>query len=120
MKAAQAAAAEYNARIRRAEYLASAHPFAAEVLRFYSRLAARIAVGLLGTGRKRPTAWPLRGVCSARFHPANYRTLCFSNNRGSCFEHPARLSALRRAAAARRSAARRRWRQAADVVLVLF
>jgi FdhE protein len=39
MKAAQAAAAEYDARIRRAEYLASAHPFAAEVLRFYSRLA---------------------------------------------------------------------------------
>ncbi len=39
MKAAQAAGAEYDARIRRAEYLASAHPFAAEVLRFYSRLA---------------------------------------------------------------------------------
>src|SRR5258707_810528 len=39
MKAAQAVAAEYDARIRRAEYLASAHPFAAEVLRFYSRLA---------------------------------------------------------------------------------
>jgi len=39
MKAAQAAAAEYDARIRRAEYLASAHAFAAEVLRFYSRLA---------------------------------------------------------------------------------
>src|SRR5258708_10679113 len=39
MKAAQAATAEYDARIRRAEYLASAHPFAAEVLRFYSRLA---------------------------------------------------------------------------------
>src|SRR5260370_16741591 len=39
MKAAQAAAAEYDARIRRAEYLASTHPFAAEVLRFYSRLA---------------------------------------------------------------------------------
>src|SRR6267154_2549164 len=38
MQAAQAAAAEYDARIRRAEYLASAHPFAAEVLRFYSRL----------------------------------------------------------------------------------
>src|SRR5258706_14625960 len=39
MKPAQAAAAEYDARIHRAEYLASAHPFAAEVLRFYSRLA---------------------------------------------------------------------------------
>src|SRR5438309_9077570 len=39
MKAAQAAAAEYEARIQRAEYLASIHPFAAEVLRFYSRLA---------------------------------------------------------------------------------
>src|SRR5258705_1624868 len=39
MKAAQAAAAEYDARIRRAEYMGSAHPFAVEVLRFYSRLA---------------------------------------------------------------------------------
>lgn len=39
MKAAQAAGAGYDARIGRAEYLASAHPFAAEVLRFYSRLA---------------------------------------------------------------------------------
>jgi FdhE protein len=39
MKAAQAAGAEYDVRIRRAEYLASAHPFAAEVLRFYLRLA---------------------------------------------------------------------------------
>jgi FdhE protein len=39
MKAAQAAGAEYDARIRRANYLASAHPFAEEVLRFYSRLA---------------------------------------------------------------------------------
>ena len=39
MKDAQAAGAEYEVRIRRAEYLASAHPFAAEVLRFYSRLA---------------------------------------------------------------------------------
>src|SRR5258708_39496878 len=39
MKGAKAGAAEYSARIRRAEYLGSAHPFAAEVLRFYSRLA---------------------------------------------------------------------------------
>jgi FdhE protein len=39
MKAAQAAGPEYDARIRRADYLASAHPFAEEVLRFYSRLA---------------------------------------------------------------------------------
>ena len=39
MKAAQVGAGEYNARIRRAEYLASKHPFAAEVLRFYSRVA---------------------------------------------------------------------------------
>lgn len=39
MKAAQAGGAEYDARIRRADYLASAHPFAGEVLRFYSRLA---------------------------------------------------------------------------------
>jgi len=39
MKAAQAVAAEYDARIRRAEYLASTYPFAEEVLRFYSRLA---------------------------------------------------------------------------------
>src|SRR5258708_40271308 len=56
MKAAQAAAAEYDARIRRAEYLASAHPFAAEVLRFYSRLAEfqktfyREIKGDVGTG----------------------------------------------------------------------
>jgi len=39
MKAAQVGAGEYDARIRRAEYLASQHPFAAEVLRFYSRVA---------------------------------------------------------------------------------
>jgi FdhE protein len=31
---------DYSARIRRAEYLAAAHPFAAEVLRFYLRIAA--------------------------------------------------------------------------------
>jgi formate dehydrogenase accessory protein FdhE len=39
MKAAQLGRTEYDARIRRAEYLASQHPFAAEVLRFYSRIA---------------------------------------------------------------------------------
>jgi FdhE protein len=39
MKAAQVGAAEYDARIRRAELLARKHPFAAEVLRFYSRVA---------------------------------------------------------------------------------
>ena len=39
MKAAQLARTEYDARIRRAEYIASKHPFAAEVLRFYSRIA---------------------------------------------------------------------------------
>src|SRR5258708_4270600 len=39
MKAAQLGAGEYDARIRRAEHLASKHPFAAEVLRFYSRVA---------------------------------------------------------------------------------
>jgi formate dehydrogenase accessory protein FdhE len=39
MKAAQVGASEYDARIRRAEDLASKHPFAAEVLRFYSRVA---------------------------------------------------------------------------------
>jgi formate dehydrogenase accessory protein FdhE len=39
MKAAQVGAAEYDARIRRAEDLASKHPFAAEVLRFYSQVA---------------------------------------------------------------------------------
>jgi len=39
MKAAQVGVAEFDARIRRAEYLASQHPFAAEVLRFYSRVA---------------------------------------------------------------------------------
>src|ERR1700730_12223318 len=39
MKAAQVGAGEYSARIRRAEHLASQHPFAAEVLRFYSRVA---------------------------------------------------------------------------------
>jgi FdhE protein len=39
MKAAQAAGAEYDARIRRAEHLASTHPFAAEVLRFYALVA---------------------------------------------------------------------------------
>jgi FdhE protein len=38
MKAAQVGAGDYGARIRRAEYLASQHPFAAEVLRFYSRV----------------------------------------------------------------------------------
>jgi FdhE protein len=39
MKAAQVGAGEYDARIRRAEHLASKHSFAAEVLRFYSRVA---------------------------------------------------------------------------------
>ena len=39
MKAAQVGVAEFDARIRRAEYLASQYPFAAEVLRFYSRIA---------------------------------------------------------------------------------
>jgi formate dehydrogenase accessory protein FdhE len=39
MKPAQVAAGEYDARIRRAEYLASRHPFAAEVLRFYAQVA---------------------------------------------------------------------------------
>jgi formate dehydrogenase accessory protein FdhE len=39
MKAAQVGAGEYDARIRRAQYLASQHPFAAEVLRFYSKVS---------------------------------------------------------------------------------
>jgi FdhE protein len=39
MKAAQVGASEYDARIRRAELLASRYAFAAEVLRFYSQLA---------------------------------------------------------------------------------
>ena len=39
MTATQTGGSEYDARIRRAEYLASQHSFAAEVLRFYSRIA---------------------------------------------------------------------------------
>lgn len=39
MTAPQTGGSEYDARIRRAGYLASQHPFAAEVLRFYSRVA---------------------------------------------------------------------------------
>ena len=39
MTATQTGGSEYEARIRRAEYLASQHSFAAEVLRFYSRIA---------------------------------------------------------------------------------
>jgi FdhE protein len=39
MTATQTGGSEYDARIRRAEHLASQHPFAAEVLRFYSRIA---------------------------------------------------------------------------------
>ena len=39
MKAAQVGAGEFDARIRRAELLASKYSFAAEVLRFYSRIA---------------------------------------------------------------------------------
>ena len=39
MKPAPVGASEYDARIRRAELLASRYPFAAEVLRFYSRVA---------------------------------------------------------------------------------
>ena len=39
MKPAQVAAGEYDARIRRAEYLASKYPFAAEVLLFYAKVA---------------------------------------------------------------------------------
>ena len=38
MKAAQAGGSEYDLRIRRAEYLAFKHAFAAEILHFYSRL----------------------------------------------------------------------------------
>jgi FdhE protein len=40
MKAAQTGGPDYDARIRRARHLAAAHPFAAEVLAFYQRLAA--------------------------------------------------------------------------------
>jgi FdhE protein len=40
MKPAQAAAPGYDARIRRAQYLAAQYPFAAEVLVFYQQLAA--------------------------------------------------------------------------------
>ena len=39
MKAAQVGASEHDARIRRADHLASRHPFATEILRFYSRVA---------------------------------------------------------------------------------
>lgn len=39
MKPAQVAAGEYDARIHRSEYLAAKHSFAAEVLRFYARIA---------------------------------------------------------------------------------
>src|SRR5260221_3080240 len=39
MKAAQVGAGEYDARMHRAEHLASKHPFGSEVLRFYSRVA---------------------------------------------------------------------------------
>jgi FdhE protein len=39
MKPAQVGSGVYESRIRRAEYLASQHAFAAEVLRFYSRIA---------------------------------------------------------------------------------
>jgi FdhE protein len=39
MKPAQVAAGEFDARIRRSEDLASKHSFAAEVLRFYARIA---------------------------------------------------------------------------------
>jgi formate dehydrogenase maturation protein FdhE len=40
MKAVQIGSPDYAARIRRAHYLASEHPFAAEVLNFYQQLAA--------------------------------------------------------------------------------
>jgi len=40
MKAVQVGAPDYPARIRRAQHLASAHPFAAEVLTLYQQLAA--------------------------------------------------------------------------------
>jgi len=40
MKAAQTGGPDYDARVRRARHLASAHPFAGEVLTFYERLAA--------------------------------------------------------------------------------
>ncbi len=39
MKAAQTGGPDYDARMRRARHLAAAHPFAAEVLTFYERLA---------------------------------------------------------------------------------
>src|SRR5260370_5870910 len=40
MKAEQTGGPDYDARMRRARHLAAAHPFAAEVLTFYERLAA--------------------------------------------------------------------------------
>src|SRR5258708_10574578 len=40
MKAAHTGGPDYDARMRRARHLAAAHPFAAEVLTFYERLAA--------------------------------------------------------------------------------
>jgi formate dehydrogenase accessory protein FdhE len=39
MKAAQVGGGEFDARIRRADYLASQHVFATEILRFYSQIA---------------------------------------------------------------------------------
>jgi formate dehydrogenase maturation protein FdhE len=39
MKPAPSGGPDYDSRIRRAEYLASAHPFAAEVLAFYAKIA---------------------------------------------------------------------------------
>jgi len=39
MKPAESGGPDYSARIRRAEYLATAHPFAAEVLTFYKKIA---------------------------------------------------------------------------------
>jgi len=39
MKPAKVGAGEYDSRIRRADYLAGQHPFAAEILHFYSQIA---------------------------------------------------------------------------------
>ena len=55
MKAAQVGAGEYDARIRRAELLASKHPFAAEVLRFYARIA-EFQKSLYAESKKNPAS----------------------------------------------------------------
>ena len=67
MTLAQTGVPDYEARIRRAQHLATVHPFAAEVLTFYRHLAAfqqRLYARLSESGDDKPLLGPGDGLRS--------------------------------------------------------